>query len=102
VQDVALLAVGVLDQRDARRPVRVVLDVLDNRHLPCLLRLKSMMRYFCLWPPPRRRIEIWPWLSRPPLFLIGSSERLLGVVERVISALSETERKRVAAVTGLN
>ena len=44
---------------------------------------------------------MWPWLSRPPLFLIGSSSDFSGVV-RVISEKSETERKRVLLVTGLN
>src|SRR4051812_31036570 len=66
-----------------------------------LLRLKSMMRYFRLWPPPRRRVEMWPWLSRPPDFLRGSVSDFSGVL-RVISAKSETLRKRVPLVTGLN
>src|SRR3712207_7635854 len=68
---------------------------------PCLFRLKSLMRYFCLCLPPRRRIEMWPWLSRPPLFLSGSVSDFSGFV-RVISEKSETERKRVPFVTGLN
>jgi hypothetical protein len=68
---------------------------------PNLFRLKSMIRYFCLCPPPRRRIAMWPWLSRPPLFLSGSVSDFSGV-ERVISAKSEIERKRVPFVTGLN
>ena len=101
MQDVALLAVRVLDERDARRAVRIVLDLAHRGRHAERLRLKSMMRYFRLWPPPMRRIEMWPWLSRPPLFLSGSSSDFSGVV-RVISAKSETERKRVPLVTGLN
>jgi hypothetical protein len=69
--------------------------------IPCLLRLKSMIRYFRLWPPPRRRMAMWPWLSRPPLFVSGSTSDFSGVV-RVISLKSATERKRLDAVTGLN
>src|SRR5215216_5256484 len=68
---------------------------------PNLLRLKSMMRYFRLWPPPRRRIEMWPWLSRPPDFFSGSVSDRSGV-DRVISLKSDTERKRELLVTGLN
>ena len=68
---------------------------------PSFLRLKSMMRYWRLWPPPRRRIEMWPWLSRPPLLESGASSDFSGVVF-VISLKSETDRKRVPLVTGLN
>ena len=68
---------------------------------PNLLRLKSMMRYCRLCPPPRRRIEMWPWLSRPPDLVSGSTSDFSGV-DRVISAKSETERKRELLVTGLN
>ena len=68
---------------------------------PCLLRLKSTFRYIRLWPPPRRRIEMCPWLSRPPLFVSGSTSDFSGV-ERVISAKSDTLRNRVPFVTGLN
>jgi hypothetical protein len=48
-----------------------------------------------------RRIEMWPWLSRPPDFFSGSSRDFSGVV-RVISVKSETLRNRLDAVTGLN
>ena len=68
---------------------------------PSRFRLKSMIRYFRLWPPPMRRIEMWPWLSRPPLFLIGSSSDFSGV-RVVISEKSATERNRLLLVTGLN
>jgi hypothetical protein len=68
---------------------------------PNLFRLKSMIRYFRLCPPPRRRIEMWPWLSRPPDLVSGSVSDFSGV-DRVISAKSETERNRELLVTGLN
>ena len=58
VHDVTLLAVRVLHQRDARRTVRIVLDRVTVAVTPDLSRLKSMTRYFRLWPPPRRRIEM--------------------------------------------
>src|SRR5512134_165819 len=64
-------------------------------------RRKSIRRYIRLCPPPRRRIAMCPWLSRPPDFLIGSSRDFSGVV-RVISEKSEIERNRVPLVTGLN
>jgi len=54
-----------------------------------------------LCPPPRRRIAMWPWLSRPPLLVSGSTSDFSGSV-RVISAKSDTERKRVPFVIGLN
>jgi hypothetical protein len=60
-----------------------------------------MIRYFRLWPPPRRRIEMCPWLSRPAVFVSGSTSDFSGVV-RVISEKSGTARKRVPLVTGLN
>src|SRR5205809_1567260 len=33
--------------------------------MPSLLRLKSMIRYCCLWPPPLCRTVMWPLLLRP-------------------------------------
>ena len=45
--------------------------------MPSWLRLKSMIRYLRLWPPPTRRIEMWPWLSRPPRLLERLEQRLL-------------------------
>jgi hypothetical protein len=48
-----------------------------------------------------RRIEMWPWLSRPPLFVRGSVSDFSGVL-RVISEKSETLRNRELFVTGLN
>src|SRR5689334_1147962 len=34
--------------------------------MPRLSRLKSMSRYFCLWPPPMKREVMRPLLLRPP------------------------------------
>src|SRR5438270_12635788 len=36
---------------------------------PVLFRLKSMIRYSRLGPPPRCRTVIRPWLLRPALFM---------------------------------
>src|SRR5438309_10015818 len=64
-------------------------------------RRKSMRRYCRLWPPPRYRDVMWPLLLRPPVPRFGSSSDFSGVVF-VISPKSDTERNRVAGVTGLN
>src|SRR2546427_1020639 len=68
---------------------------------PNFSRRKSMRRYWRLWPPPRQRVVMWPLLFRPPDFVSGSVRERSGSVF-VTSAKSETDRKRVAAVTGLN
>src|SRR5881628_1022322 len=66
-----------------------------------LSRRKSMRRYCRLCPPLMYRLVIWPLLLRPPVRFSGSSSDFSGVVF-VTSAKSETERNRVAEVTGLN
>src|SRR5262249_6987567 len=43
-----------------------------------LSRLKSMMRYIRLWPPPRHHEVSWPTLLRPPEVCIGSTNGLCG------------------------
>src|SRR2546429_10033179 len=43
-----------------------------------LSRLKSMMRYIRLWPPPRHHDVRCPWLLRPPVVCIGSTSGLYG------------------------
>src|SRR2546430_5467845 len=60
-----------------------------------------MRRYCRLCPPPIYRLVIWPLLLRPPVRLSGSSSERSGSVF-VMSPKSDTERKRVAGVTGLN
>src|SRR5437879_7309427 len=68
---------------------------------PNFSRRKSMRRYWRLWPPPRQRVVMCPLLLRPPVFVSGSTSERSGSVF-VTSAKSETDRKRVALVTGLN
>src|SRR5882762_79749 len=64
-------------------------------------RRKSMRRYWRLWPPLMYRLVMWPLLLRPPVRFSGSSSDFSGSVF-VMSAKSETERKRVAGVIGRN
>src|SRR4029077_9411700 len=52
-------------------------------------------------PPPCHRLVMWPLLLRPPVRRNGSTSDFSGSVF-VISAKSDTERNRVAGVTGLN
>ena len=47
-EDVALLAVAIFEQRNARGPIRIVFDRHDVGHDVAFLRLKSTFRYFCL------------------------------------------------------
>ena len=49
---------------------------------PRLRRLKSTLRYFCLWPPPMWRDVSRPMLLRPPVLFFGSNKRFLGLVLR--------------------
>ena len=58
-QDIAALAVLILDQGDVGGAVGVILQV-HHSAFPSLSRLKSMMRYFCLLPPPRWRTVMRP------------------------------------------
>jgi len=67
----------------------------------CLFRLKSILRYCRLWPPPRCRQVMRPKLLRPPVLGSGSSSDFSGLL-RVISAKSDTVRNRWVGVTGLS
>src|SRR5687768_10930341 len=69
--------------------------------IPNLSRLKSIRRYICLCPPPRKRTMIMPVLLRPPFFLMGTMRDFSGVV-LVISEKSSTEMNRREGVYGLN
>src|SRR4051812_46638608 len=69
--------------------------------IPNLFRLKSILRYCRLWPPPRCRLVRWPWLFRPPVRFLGSTSDFSGV-NRVTSSNPEMERKRVPGVIGRN
>ena len=68
--------------------------------MPSLFRRKSMIRYCCLWPPPRWRDVLRPWLLRPPLCGLGASSDFSGR-SRVISEKSETVWKRRPGLVGL-
>src|ERR1700690_3470061 len=63
-------------------------------------RLKSTMRYDCLWPPPRNRLVMRPWLLRPPEECCPSVRTLTGLP--LHSSLRSTRMvPRRLAVTGL-
>src|SRR5436190_15431871 len=66
-----------------------------------LSRLKSMIRYIRLWPPPRHQDVRWPTLLRPPVLGIGSTSPLCGVL-LVISSNVGTVWNRVPGDVGLN
>src|SRR5690606_22900063 len=68
--------------------------------MPSLSRLKSMMRYIRLWPPPRKRAVMRPCELRPPVFLSGSSSDFSGSVF-VISSKVATVMPRRAGDVGL-
>ena len=92
--DVALGAVHVVQQRDARRAVGVVLDVSDLGVTPSLsLRRKSMTRYWRLWPPPMWRVVMRPGCCGHRSWSSGRSSDFSGV-DRVISAKSATDEPR--------
>ena len=63
-------------------------------------RLKSIRRYWRLWPPPWCRVVIRPWALRPPFLGSGASSDFSGV-DRVISAKSATLEPRRPGVVGL-
>src|SRR5580692_12356193 len=44
-----------------------------------LARLKSTVRRRCLWPPPRRRTVMRPWLLRPAFSRLPSVSALIGL-----------------------
>src|SRR4051794_24086299 len=67
---------------------------------PSFVRLKSMTRYCCLWPPPRCLAVLRPWLLRPPVRLLGARRDFSGVV-LVISEKSETVWNRRPGLVGL-
>src|SRR5450755_4660282 len=68
--------------------------------IPILSRLKSIMRYACLAPPPRNRDEIRPSLLRPPVRFLPSTNDFSGR-SLVISSRETTEVKRRDGVVGL-
>ena len=94
-EDVALLAVAVVEQRDARGAVRIVLDRRDLRRdrRPCC-RLKSMMRYCRRVPPPLWRTVMWPLLLRPECFFLTSISDFSALLLGRDPKKSMTVRKR--------
>src|SRR5436190_7689536 len=65
-----------------------------------LTRLKSIWRYWRLWPPPWCRRVMRPFTFRPPLFFSGSVRLFSGSVF-VISSNDETDMKRRPGEVGL-
>src|SRR5947209_4443182 len=69
---------------------------------PSLRRLKSIRRYIRLWPPPRNRTQMTPWLLRPPFFLARTRSDFSGFfVLSVRSVKSLTEPWRRPLEVGL-
>src|ERR1039457_6111174 len=68
---------------------------------PCLFRLKSTRRIFCLCPPPMPRAVMRPYTLRPPVRLRISTKRFSGLVF-VMSLKSAYAIYRVDGVNGLN
>src|ERR1041384_7171073 len=66
-----------------------------------LSRLKSMIRYSRLWPPPRHHEVSSPWLLRPPDRCSFSVSGACGS-SVLISSNVRTVLKRVAGDVGLN
>jgi hypothetical protein len=67
---------------------------------PSFWRLKSMIRYRRLWPPPTWRVVMRPLLFRPPVLWILPSSDFSGVVF-VTSSKSEEVTKRRPGDVGL-
>src|ERR671913_536413 len=63
-------------------------------------RLKSMIRYFCLWPPAIPREVTWPLLLRPPVLRLPSVNALTGLPFHRVD-LSTRISPRCDEVTGL-
>src|SRR5215212_4917950 len=68
--------------------------------IPRLSRLKSISRYFCLWPPPMKREVIRPLLLRPPLFGLPLVSAFSGDV-LVMSWYDACVEKRTPGEVGL-
>src|SRR5205085_7724392 len=67
---------------------------------PSLSRLKSMRRYRRLWPPPRWRVVMCPWLLRPAFDLRGRRSDLCGS-DVVMSSNATTDMPRRPGEVGL-
>ena len=92
--DVALLAVGVVEQRDARGAVGVVLDVSDlGRHAVLVVATEVDEPVGPLVPATLVPGRDPPWLLRPPLLCSGRTSDFSGW-SRVISTKSATLEPR--------
>jgi hypothetical protein len=60
-----------------------------------------MIRYCRLWPPPRCRTVILPWLFRPPFLVSGRSRDFSGLAPGVRSEKSLTLAPRRPGLVGL-
>ena len=74
---------------------------LTTAGTPSLSRRKSICRRWRLWPPPRCRAVITPWLFRPPFRCFGRSRPFTGLAPGVNSAKSLTVAPRRPGVVGL-
>src|SRR3954471_15898028 len=68
--------------------------------MPCFWRLKSMSRYFCLWPPPMKREVTRPIELRPPVFGLPFVSDFSGLLF-VISLNDDVVRSRRPGDVGL-
>src|SRR5690606_7394845 len=93
VQDVALLAIVVLDQRDVRRAVRVVLDVDDRAADAVLVALEVDATVHALRAAPTTPRRDAAVVVAPARFLQRLEQRLLRLVARNLT------RRRDAAET---
>ena len=101
-QNVSLLAVDVVQQGD---PGTCGSDRIGSNRprrecRPCCGGSRSA-RNCRLWPPPRCRAVILPWLFRPPLRFFGRSRPFTGLAPGVNSAKSLTVAPRRPGVVGL-
>src|SRR3954470_23570763 len=85
--------------RDDRFGSYSIVDTLAGTSY--LFRLKSMIRYIRLWPPPRHQDVRCPALLRPPVLRIGSISALCGSCV-VISSKIGTVWNRVPGDVGLS
>ena len=85
--DIALLAICIMQERDAGRPVRIIFDL-------------SNFCWYAIFIPPLEINKAVLALVRPPVLLSLRSRDFSGV-ERVISEKSDTEALRRPGVVGL-
>ena len=77
--DVALFAIRIMQQRDARRAVGIVFDRGDLRRNAGFVALEIDDAVACLCPPEMKREVTRPVLLRPPDLRCGSTSDFSGV-----------------------